>query len=51
MRTPSARQKYTAIAIITGTRPAQALPARFVTSPTNQTKRKRREMASALPLR
>lgn len=47
MRTKSARQKYTAKAITVGTRRAHAAPRRFVTSPINQTERKRSEMPEA----
>lgn len=44
-------QKYTAIAIMTGTRPASKPPRRLAISPMNQTRTKRKEIASALPLR
>lgn len=40
-----------AMATMTGTRPARTPPRRLVMSPMNQTKTKRREIASALPLR
>jgi hypothetical protein len=44
-------QKYTAMAMMTGTRPARSPPKRLAMSPTNQTRIKRKEIASALPLR
>ena len=42
-------QKYTAIAMIVGTRFASAAPRKFVRSPANQMRMNGMDMASALP--
>jgi hypothetical protein len=51
MSTPSAIQKYMAIAMMVGTNFAQAAPMKLVRSPTNQMSMNGIEIASALPHR